>query len=99
RGQAGENEAVDGDDDRGFFQILELGMSEFAIDLGERFFAAHGQHGVAEGDEDSEQSEHPRKTLLGKAVTEKAKRLFGEMKVLRIGKRNGVVSRLEEGKR
>ncbi len=35
RGQSGENEAVDGDDDRGFFQILELGMSKFAIDLGE----------------------------------------------------------------
>src|SRR5260370_24737008 len=98
RGQSGENEAVDGDDDRGFFQILELGMSEFTIDLGERFFAAHGQHGVAEGNQDSEQSEHSGKTLLGQAVTEKAERFFGEMKVLRNRKRNGVVSRLDEGK-
>ena len=66
----------------GAFQILELGMSEFTIDLSQRFFAAHGQHRVAEGDQDAEQPEHFGQTLLGKAVTKKAERLFRKMKVL-----------------
>ena len=53
-GKPGENEAVDGDDDGGALQVLQLGMGEFAIDLGQRFLAAHGQHGVPEGDQDAE---------------------------------------------
>ena len=39
------------------FRFLQLGMRHFAIDLGQRFFAAHGQHGVAEGDQDAEEAE------------------------------------------
>ena len=33
RGQPGEYEAVNRDDHRGALQVLELGMSEFAVDL------------------------------------------------------------------
>ena len=57
RGAAGEDQAVDGDDDRRALQVLELGMLDLAIDLGQALFAAHGQDGVAEGHEDAEQAE------------------------------------------
>jgi hypothetical protein len=56
-GAAGEDEAVDRDDDRGALEVLELGVLDLAIDLGERFFAAHGEDGVAEGHEDAEEAE------------------------------------------
>ena len=45
------------DDDRCALQVLELGMLDLAIDLGQALFAAHGQHGVAERHEDSEEAE------------------------------------------
>ena len=51
--EAGEYEAVNGDDDSRAFQVLQLGMCQFTIDLGKRFLATHRQHGVAEGDHDS----------------------------------------------
>ena len=57
-GEAGEEQAVDGDDDGGALQVLQLGMLDLAIDLGQGLFAAHGQHGVAEGHEDAEEAEH-----------------------------------------
>ena len=50
----GENQAVDEDDEAGFFQVGQLGMLDFAIDLRQGFFAAHGQHGVAQADEDAD---------------------------------------------
>ena len=53
----GEDEAVNRDDDRGALQVLELGMGEFPVDLRQRLFAAHGQNGVAEGNQNAEQSE------------------------------------------
>ena len=60
------NEAIESDDDRGLLQVLKLGMREFAVDLGERLFAAHGENGVAEGDDDAENSELLRQALIGK---------------------------------
>ncbi len=51
RNQRGEEQAVDEDHQPGLFQILQLGMLDLAIDLGQRFLAAHGQHRVAEADE------------------------------------------------
>ena len=56
--EPGEEQAVDGDDDGGALQVLELGVLDFAVDLGQRLFAAHGQHRVTEGHEDAEQAEH-----------------------------------------
>ena len=53
---AGEDEAVDGDHDRGALQVLELGMLDLAVDLGQRFLAAHRQHRVAEGHQHAEQA-------------------------------------------
>ena len=57
RAQAGEEEAVDGDDEGGAFEVFELGVLDFAVDLGEGLFAAHGEDGVSEGHEDAEESE------------------------------------------
>ena len=54
RSDAGEDEAVDRDDDRGALQVFQLGMSKFTVDLRQRFLAAHGQYGVAERDQNSE---------------------------------------------
>ncbi len=56
-GEAGEDEAVDGDDDGGALEVPELGVLDLAVDLGERLFAAHGENGVAEGHEDAEEAE------------------------------------------
>src|ERR1022692_1677264 len=48
RNQSGEQQAVQKDHQSGPFQVLELGMFDLAIDLGQRFLAAHGQHRMAE---------------------------------------------------
>ena len=54
RREAGKNETVNRNDDGGSLQVLQLGMGQFAVHLGQRFLAAHGQHGMAEGDQDAE---------------------------------------------
>src|SRR5579872_111365 len=54
RDQGREEETVDEDYEPGLFQILELGMLNFAVDLREGFFATHRQDRVTEshkGDE------------------------------------------------
>ncbi len=76
--ESGEYEAVNGDDDGGAFQVLELGMGELAIDLGKRFFAAHGQHRVAEGDQDAEDAELSRQVLSQVGVLHEAERFIAE---------------------
>ena len=48
---------IDEDHEAGAEEVFELGGFDFAIDLGERFFAAHGQQRVAEGDEDAQRAE------------------------------------------
>ena len=87
------------DDDGGALEVLELGMREFAIDLGQRFFAAHGEHGMAEGDHDTENAELLRQALIGKAVMEEAERFFGEMQVSGRGQRDVLVADFEERER
>src|SRR5579872_950005 len=57
RNQRGKKKAVNENDEAGFFEILELGMLDFAIHLRQRLFAAHGKHGVAESDENDDRSE------------------------------------------
>ena len=78
RGAAGEEQAVDGDDDRGALQVLELGMLDFAVDLGEALFAAHGEHGVAEGHEDAEEAEASESRLR---AFEEAERIVAEVEI------------------
>ena len=54
---AGKDQAVDGNDDGRALQVLELGMLDLAIDLGQALLAAHGQDGVAERHENAEEAE------------------------------------------
>ena len=54
RNQRGEQQAVDENHQPGLLQVLQLGMFDLAVDLGQRFFAAHGQHGVPEADEEDD---------------------------------------------
>ncbi len=39
----------------GLLQVLQLGMLDLAVDLGQRFLAAHRQHRVAEADQQQNQ--------------------------------------------
>src|SRR5580693_4529238 len=51
RDQRGEQQTVDEDDQPGFFQVLQLGMLDLAVHLGERFLTAHGQNRVSKSHE------------------------------------------------
>ena len=87
RGEAGENEAVDRDDDGGALQVLQLGMGQFAVDLGQRFLAAHGQHGVPEGDQDAENAELSGQILGQVGVLQEAQSFRAELQVVGGGQR------------
>ena len=50
-------QAVDGDYDCRALQIFQLGMLDFAIDLGQALLAAHGQDRVAECHDNAEQAQ------------------------------------------
>ncbi len=76
RGAAGKDQAIDGDDDGRALQVFELGMLDLAIDLGQALLAAHGQHGVAEGHENAEQSQQRQASAF-----QKAQRLVTEVEV------------------
>ena len=76
RGAAGKDQAVDGDDDRGALQVLELGVLDLAIDLRQALLAAHGQDGVAEGHENAEQAEDRQAAAL-----QESQRVVAEVEV------------------
>src|ERR1700759_4356584 len=77
RDERREDQAVDEDDHARFFEVGQLWAFDFAIDLGEGFFAAHGEDGVAERDEDRDDTEHVRQAGMGQP----AERARGEMNV------------------
>src|SRR5262249_45579287 len=58
RNQRGEDHAVDEDHQPGLFQVDEFRAFDFAIDLSQGLFAAHGQHRVTQGDKDGHDAEH-----------------------------------------
>ena len=89
---AGEDEAVDGDDDGGALEVLELGVLDLAIDLGEGLFAAHGEDGVAEGHENAEQRPKAAKKA---GVSEKADGVIAEVEVGRCGPGRQMSARCE----
>ena len=51
RNQRSEQQAVDEDHEAGALEILELRRGDFAVDLRQAFFAAHGEQGVADADQ------------------------------------------------
>ena len=67
RGAAGEDRAVDGDDNGRALQVLQLGMLDLAIDLGQGFLAAHGQNRVTEGHQNAEQTQDRQSSAAQKA--------------------------------
>src|SRR6202453_3600456 len=82
RNQRCEDQAVNENDHARFFEVGQLGAFDFAIDLRERFFAAHGEHGMAERDENRDDAEHVRQIR----VNQPAQRLFAEVNVAGIRK-------------
>ena len=77
--QAGKDKAEDGNDQRRPFQVAQLRTGNFAVHLGQRFFTAHGQHGVAESDQDAEQAD----ALSPVDIFQEPKSFRAEVKVFR----------------
>ena len=97
RREPGKDEAVNRDDDGGALQVLQLGMGQFAVDLGQRFLAAHGQHGMAEGDQDAENGEFRGQTVRQVGVLQKAQRFVAELQAVGSRQRHGLVALLHQG--
>src|SRR5216683_894345 len=81
--QRGEHEAVNENDQPGLLQVGQLGAFNFAVNLGERLFSAHGQHGVAERNEGGHDAKHVRQT----AVRQPAESVGAQAEIARIRKR------------
>ena len=95
RREPGKHEAVNRDDDRGTLQVLKLGMGKFTVYLSKRLFAAHGQNGVAEGDQNSEQAELSGEILTpGHVCFRKPRDSVAEFQVFRSRQRHGLIARL-----
>ena len=52
-----QHQAIEEDDERRLLEIAQLGRLDFAIDLGQRLLAAHGQDRVAEGDQHADHAD------------------------------------------
>src|SRR5581483_1837463 len=75
---AGTNQAISADDVCSQPQILEFGIRDFAIHLGERFESAHGQDRVAERDDQDDEG-----NLGPEGSAEPAGRFFRQVDVRR----------------
>src|SRR3984957_1571547 len=82
RNQRSEDQAVNENHHARLFQVGQLGAFDFAIDLRERSLAAHGEHGMAERDENRDDAEHVRQVR----VNQPAQRFFAEVNVTGIRK-------------
>ena len=60
-----------------FFEVGELGVLDFAVHLRQRFFAAHGQHGMAQPDEDGDKAREVREMLRRRAIPWRLARASG----------------------
>ena len=76
RDQRGKQQAVDKNHQPGLLQVLQLGMFDLAIDLGQSFFAAHGQHGVPEADEEDNPGENAERQMPEPRCIQPAQRFF-----------------------
>src|ERR1700757_5298307 len=63
RHEGSEEQAVDENYQPGLLKILQLGMLDFAVDLRQSFFAAHGEHGVAEADKCNDRDKRPEREM------------------------------------
>src|ERR1035437_6068092 len=88
--QRGEDHTVGEDHKAGALQVLQLGVGDFAVDLGQGLLAAHGEEGVAQADHDGDGGDGGSDGAL-----EPAERLVGEANVLQGWKRHRLVAVLE----
>src|SRR5262249_23053522 len=59
RDERSEDQAVNENDEAGFFEIRKLRVLDFAIDLSEGFFSAHSEDGVTESYENGHRAQKP----------------------------------------
>src|SRR5271166_1182535 len=93
RDEAGEDEAINADDDGGALQVLKFRVRQFAIDLCQRFFAAHRQDGVSKAYDEAENAEHVRQL----AVFPEAERFFAVVDIGESGEWGQVAADLQQG--
>ena len=99
RREPGKNETVDRDDDGRALQVLQLGMGQFAVDLGQRFLAAHGQHGMPKGNQDAENGELGGEPMRQVGVFQETQGFGAEFQAVGRGQRDRLVSLLQQGQR
>src|ERR1035438_6182123 len=90
--QRGEEHAVGEDHPTGAFQVFELGMGDFAVDLGQGFEAAHGEEGVAQTDHDGDDGDGGRHGTF-----EPAHGFVGEAERMQGGKGYRLIAVLQDG--
>src|SRR5229473_4095495 len=83
RDQRSKDQTVNENDQAGLFQIRKFGMLDFAVDLRERLFAAHGEDRMAKSNEDGDDSGE----MSEMHSVEPAHGVWPELQVFRIGKR------------
>ena len=91
RNHTGAEHGVDAHQVAGIHQVLHLRIGNFAVDLGQGLEAAHGEQGVAEGDDDRDRAD-----LRPDGTVEPAERVFAELYVLRYRQRRKLHVSLEQ---
>jgi len=86
RRATGEYQAIDGDDNGCAFEVLELGVFNLAIDLGQTLLAAHGQQGMSKGHQNAEEA----KDWHEWGSSQEAQCVVTEMKIGRLRRRRQV---------
>ena len=79
-----EDQAVNEDDEGRLLEVRQLGRFHFAVDLGQRLFAAHRQDGMAESNEQADETDQAKPVfgvqvaqLLGQgSFTQEAGRIY-----------------------
>src|SRR5581483_3261798 len=93
RDYAGAEHRVDTNDVAGVLQILQLGVGDFAVHLGEGFEAAHRQQRMPERDNNGDGAD-----LRPEGSTEPAERVLAELEIARQrGRRNLDVAADQDG--
>jgi len=90
---AGEDEAVDRNNNGRAFQVLQLRVLDLPIDLGQRFLAAHGQNGMSESHQNSEDPQHVGQLR----AAQESQCVVGEMQIRRNRQRRQLGMDVEGG--
>ena len=91
RNQRREQHAVNEDHEAGALQILQLGVRDFAVHLGQALFAAHRQQRVAQAHQNGDERNRRRRRS-----PQPAESLLAEMQIGQSRQRYGLVTVLED---